>query len=206
MDIELVYPKMSGKDDGSFWVKIDSLLEVRELTSPLCTFALRHGGEWAIMRRVWQRRRCRAPSKGGAKLRKPSALHPIPILLLLLIRACSSRAVSYYSTFCHFSNSCAPFVQRETNLILPAKKQLSTLEESITSLFERGKSAKMGKAGRIACIATPMALTVVSLILLIVVFLGGWNKNDSNLSSLYYFRVSTNPFALTGRLERLTNR
>lgn len=48
----------------------------------------------------------------------------------------------------------------------------------------------MGKAGRIACIATPMALTIISFILLIVVFLGGWNKNDSNLSSLFYFKVS----------------
>jgi hypothetical protein len=49
----------------------------------------------------------------------------------------------------------------------------------------------MGKAGRIACIATPMVLTIISFILLIVVCIGGWNKNDSNLSSLYYFKVSS---------------
>ena len=48
----------------------------------------------------------------------------------------------------------------------------------------------MGKAGRIACIAVPMVLTVISLVLLIVVGIGGWNKNDSNLSSLYFFKVS----------------
>ena len=48
----------------------------------------------------------------------------------------------------------------------------------------------MGKAGRIACIAIPMVLTIISLILLIVIGIGGWNKNDSNLSSLYFFKVS----------------
>jgi hypothetical protein len=47
----------------------------------------------------------------------------------------------------------------------------------------------MGKVGRIACIATPMVLTIISFILLIVVFIAGWNKGDSNLSSLYYFKV-----------------
>jgi len=52
----------------------------------------------------------------------------------------------------------------------------------------------MGKVGRIACIATPMALTIVSLILLFVVFLGGLNKGDSNLSSLYYFKADTTGF------------
>ena len=48
----------------------------------------------------------------------------------------------------------------------------------------------MGKAGRIACIAIPIMLTIISLILLIVIGIGGWNKNDSNLSSLYFFKVS----------------
>ncbi|KIW07171.1 uncharacterized protein PV09_02040 [Verruconis gallopava] len=52
----------------------------------------------------------------------------------------------------------------------------------------------MGKLGRIACITTPMVLTVISFILLVVVFLGGWNKNDSNLSSLYYFKADTTGF------------
>ncbi|TID13361.1 putative integral membrane protein [Venturia nashicola] len=52
----------------------------------------------------------------------------------------------------------------------------------------------MGKIGRIACIATPMAMTIVSLLLLIVVFMGGMNKNDENLSSLYYFKADTTHF------------
>jgi hypothetical protein len=48
----------------------------------------------------------------------------------------------------------------------------------------------MGKGGRIACIALPMVLTVISFVLLVIVAIGGWNKNDSNLSSLWYFKVS----------------
>lgn len=52
----------------------------------------------------------------------------------------------------------------------------------------------MGKAGRIACIAIPMVLTIISLILLIVIGIGGWNKNDSNLSSLYFFKADTTGF------------
>jgi len=52
----------------------------------------------------------------------------------------------------------------------------------------------MGKIGRIACIATPMAMTICSLLLLIVVFMGGMNKNDENLSSLYYFKADTTNF------------
>ena len=43
-----------------------------------------------------------------------------------------------------------------------------------------------------ACIATPMALSIASLICLVVVFLGGTNSNDANLRSLYYFKVRTN--------------
>jgi hypothetical protein len=47
----------------------------------------------------------------------------------------------------------------------------------------------MGKLGRIACIATPMALSLGSLICLIIVFLGGLNKNDAGLTDLYYVKV-----------------
>ncbi|KAI4107323.1 MAG: hypothetical protein L6R37_001684 [Teloschistes peruensis] len=49
----------------------------------------------------------------------------------------------------------------------------------------------MGKAGRFACIFTPMALTIASLVCLIIVGLGGTNKNDSNLNSFYFFRANT---------------
>jgi len=47
------------------------------------------------------------------------------------------------------------------------------------------------------CIAMPMVLTGISLILLLVVFLGGLNKGDSNLSSLYYFKADTSNFKET---------
>ncbi|KAF2664352.1 hypothetical protein BT63DRAFT_483765 [Microthyrium microscopicum] len=52
----------------------------------------------------------------------------------------------------------------------------------------------MGKIGRIACIATPMALSVASFICLLVVFMGGLNKGDSNLRGLYYFKADTSQF------------
>ncbi|KAF2834295.1 hypothetical protein M501DRAFT_1009727 [Patellaria atrata CBS 101060] len=52
----------------------------------------------------------------------------------------------------------------------------------------------MGKLGRFACIFTPMALSIASLLCLLLVFLGGLNKNDSNLSSLWFFRADASDF------------
>ncbi|KAL9628556.1 MAG: hypothetical protein Q9164_007226, partial [Protoblastenia rupestris] len=49
----------------------------------------------------------------------------------------------------------------------------------------------MGKAGRFACIFTPMALTIASLVCLILVGLGGTNKNNSTYNKLYFFRANT---------------
>lgn len=49
----------------------------------------------------------------------------------------------------------------------------------------------MGKAGRFACIFTPMALTIASLICLIIVGLGGTNKSNSSFNNLYFFRANT---------------
>jgi hypothetical protein len=54
----------------------------------------------------------------------------------------------------------------------------------------------MGKLGRIACIATPMALTIASLICLLFVFLGGINKDDGTLRGLYFFKVRYSPASL----------
>ncbi|KAL8750203.1 MAG: hypothetical protein Q9184_006506 [Pyrenodesmia sp. 2 TL-2023] len=61
----------------------------------------------------------------------------------------------------------------------------------------------MGKAGRFACIFTPMAMTIASLICLVIVGLGGTNKNNSNLNNLYFFRANTTDIAITP--EALTN-
>ncbi|KAL9626963.1 MAG: hypothetical protein Q9204_006907, partial [Flavoplaca sp. TL-2023a] len=55
----------------------------------------------------------------------------------------------------------------------------------------------MGKAGRFACIFTPMALTIASLICLIIVGLGGTNKNNSTYNSLYFFRANTTDINVT---------
>lgn len=49
----------------------------------------------------------------------------------------------------------------------------------------------MGKVGRFACIFTPMALSLAAFICLIIVFLGNWNKNDGNLTSIYFMKVRT---------------
>ncbi|KAI4160127.1 MAG: hypothetical protein LQ342_005984 [Letrouitia transgressa] len=49
----------------------------------------------------------------------------------------------------------------------------------------------MGKAGRFACIFTPMGLTIASLICLIIVGMGGTNRKDDNLNNLYFFRANT---------------
>jgi len=52
----------------------------------------------------------------------------------------------------------------------------------------------MGKAGRFACILTPMVLSLISLSLIVVVCLGGTNKNDSNLRSIYYAKADMSKF------------
>jgi len=52
----------------------------------------------------------------------------------------------------------------------------------------------MGKAGRFACILTPMVLSIISLSLLVVVLLGGRNANDSNLTSIYYVKADLTKF------------
>jgi len=49
----------------------------------------------------------------------------------------------------------------------------------------------MGKAGRFACIFTPMALTIASLVCLIIAGLGGTNQSNSFYNTLYFFRANT---------------
>ncbi|KAF4311525.1 Actin cortical patch SUR7/pH-response regulator PalI [Botryosphaeria dothidea] len=52
----------------------------------------------------------------------------------------------------------------------------------------------MGKVGRFACIFTPMALSLAAFICLIIVFLGNWNKNDGNLTSIYFMKADLSEF------------
>jgi hypothetical protein len=48
---------------------------------------------------------------------------------------------------------------------------------------------KMGRAGRIACIFTPFALSIASLICIILVMSAGLSKGSSTLSQMYFFRT-----------------
>ncbi|KAF2254909.1 hypothetical protein BU26DRAFT_527826 [Trematosphaeria pertusa] len=52
----------------------------------------------------------------------------------------------------------------------------------------------MGKLGRFACIFTPMALTIASLICLALVMSGQLSKNSSIQRDLYFFKADTSKF------------
>lgn len=52
----------------------------------------------------------------------------------------------------------------------------------------------MGKAGRFACIFLPMALTIASLLCLVLVFSGQTNKNMALPRDLYFFKADTREF------------
>ncbi|PWW78513.1 hypothetical protein C7212DRAFT_343216 [Tuber magnatum] len=49
----------------------------------------------------------------------------------------------------------------------------------------------MGKAGRFACILTPMLLTLASLCCVVIVMIGGTNKSSSPISGLYFLKIDT---------------
>lgn len=49
----------------------------------------------------------------------------------------------------------------------------------------------MGKLGRFACVFTPMAMAITSLICLVIVATGGTNKDSDISNSLYFFRANT---------------
>ena len=59
----------------------------------------------------------------------------------------------------------------------------------------------MGKAARFACIFVPMALSIASLICLILVFAGQTNKSMEVANELYFFKVSTAPTLGSLRLQ-----
>ncbi|TKA32556.1 hypothetical protein B0A50_01664 [Salinomyces thailandicus] len=54
----------------------------------------------------------------------------------------------------------------------------------------------MGKAGRIACIFTPWALTLASFICLVLIELAGWNKGQ--LPSYYFFKADFTGLDVSG--------
>lgn len=65
----------------------------------------------------------------------------------------------------------------------------------------------MGKAGRFACILTPMLCTLASLVCTILVLVGGTNKSSSLATNLYFFSVRIppqlqSPLILTKPIDR----
>jgi len=48
----------------------------------------------------------------------------------------------------------------------------------------------MVSAGRVACIFTPFALCLASLVCIVLVFLGGWNAKSTTLGNYYFLKVS----------------
>ena len=61
----------------------------------------------------------------------------------------------------------------------------------------------MGKAGRFACIFTPMALTIASLVCLVLVGLGGTNSGNDYFNSLYFFRANASDINIDPKLINL---
>lgn len=49
----------------------------------------------------------------------------------------------------------------------------------------------MGKAGRFACILTPMICTLISLALVVIIMIGGINKGNNMITDLYFLRLDT---------------
>ncbi|KAF2703871.1 integral membrane protein-like protein [Pleomassaria siparia CBS 279.74] len=63
----------------------------------------------------------------------------------------------------------------------------------------------MGKAGRFACIFVPMALTIASLLCLILVASGQLNKSNKVQRDLYFFKANTSEFVDNPRAKELLN-
>jgi len=53
----------------------------------------------------------------------------------------------------------------------------------------------MVQAGRVACIFTPFALSIATLVCLVLVFLGGTKEKNSSLGDLYFFKADLSSFA-----------
>ncbi|KAL1297847.1 hypothetical protein AAFC00_006374 [Neodothiora populina] len=52
----------------------------------------------------------------------------------------------------------------------------------------------MGKAGRAACIFTPLALSIASFVCIILINLGGFSKHSDTLNDLYFFEADFSNF------------
>lgn len=94
-----------------------------------------------------------------------------------------------YSTFSRSRILC--FVSRI--LDLSSARRHSKVDQLAVLTTEAERTLEpittMVNAGRVACIATPFALTIGALICLILVFLGGSIEKSSTLDSLYFAKV-----------------
>lgn len=61
----------------------------------------------------------------------------------------------------------------------------------------------MGKAGRAACIFTPMALSIASLVCIILINLGGYSKHSDTLNDLYFFKADFTNFSSSSSTSEL---
>ena len=60
----------------------------------------------------------------------------------------------------------------------------------------------MGKLGRFACIFAPMAMTMISLVCLVIVGVGGTNKDSDVSNSLYFFKANTSDINLNANARK----
>ncbi|KAH0610237.1 uncharacterized protein H6S33_011764 [Morchella sextelata] len=63
----------------------------------------------------------------------------------------------------------------------------------------------MGKAGRFACILTPMLCTLASLVCTVLVLVGGTNKSSTLASNLYFFSIDTRNLTLSENVDLPTS-
>ena len=59
----------------------------------------------------------------------------------------------------------------------------------------------MGKLGRFACIFVPMALTIISLICLLMVASGQMNKDNKIQRDIYFMKVWPSSLSLTAPMR-----
>ena len=67
----------------------------------------------------------------------------------------------------------------------------------------------MGRLGRFACIITPMLLTLLSLILIILIIAGGTKSSNEWINDVYFMRVRAHnhlPLARTSLINLSTDR
>ncbi|GAB7353627.1 hypothetical protein MBLNU459_g4042t1 [Dothideomycetes sp. NU459] len=62
----------------------------------------------------------------------------------------------------------------------------------------------MGKAGRAACIFTPMALSLASFVCILLINLGGYSKGSTTLNNMHFFEVNFSNFTSNSSSSELS--